>query len=139
MPPATPAIVPELLCSDVVATRAFYVDVLGFRVLYERPEEAFVYLTRDGCDLMFEQVDGPGRRWITGRLERPFGRGINLQIRARDVAALFGDVRAADPESIYAPLEEKAYRCGGRVVTNRQFVVRDPDGYLLRFAEEVEG
>jgi catechol 2,3-dioxygenase-like lactoylglutathione lyase family enzyme len=133
-----PLIVPELLCTDLNATKAFYIDPLGFSVTYERPEETFAYLTREGVDLMFEQVDGPGRRWLTGRLERPFGRGINLQIEARDVAGLFARVSAARPGSVYLPLEEKAYRCGTVWRANRQFLVQDPDGYLLRFAESTD-
>jgi catechol 2,3-dioxygenase-like lactoylglutathione lyase family enzyme len=138
MPTSSPALIPELLCFDLVVTKAFYVDVLGSHVAYERPEETFVYLTRDGCDVMFEQLDGPGRRWITGPLERPLGRGVNLQIRAREVAALDAAVRGAAPASVYVPLEDKGYRCGTRVLTNRPFVAKDPDGYLLRFAEGTE-
>lgn len=134
---ASPRIVPELLCTDLAATKAFYVGVLGFRVRYERPEETFAYLTRDGTDLMFEEAYGPGRRWITGPLERPFGRGVNFQIETTGVAELFARVEAASPSSVYLPLEEKRYRCGQVTETCRQFVVRDPDGYLLRFAETV--
>lgn len=132
-------IVPELLCSDVAATRAFYVDVLEFAVAYEREEETFIYLTRGGADLMFEQVDGPGRRWVTGPLQRPFGRGVNLQIQATGVASFFARVLAARPASIYLPIEEKRYQCGTRPCAVRQFVVQDPDGYLLRFAEDDDG
>jgi catechol 2,3-dioxygenase-like lactoylglutathione lyase family enzyme len=129
------SLVPELHCSDLAATTAFYVDVLGFRVLYDRPAEAFAYLARDGADLMFEQADGPGRRWLTGPLERPFGRGVNFQVEVAGVADLYAAVARACPAAVYLPLEERKYECGGRVETNRQFVVRDPDGYLLRFAE----
>ena len=130
-----PSLVPELLCTDLSATKAFYVGVLGFDVRYERPEETFVYLRREEADLMFEQADGPGRRWVTGPLERPLGRGVNFQIETRGVADLHARVVAGSPGSIYLPLEERRYRCGDRWATNRQFVVSDPDGYLLRFAE----
>ena len=37
-------LVPELYCSDIVVSRRFYCDILGFTVLYERPEERFLYL-----------------------------------------------------------------------------------------------
>lgn len=50
-----PALVPELICSDIARSRAFYCDVLGFSVVYERPGERFVYLEREGAEIMLEQ------------------------------------------------------------------------------------
>ena len=76
-------IVPEILCSDLSVTREFYLKVLGFAVLYERAAETFIYLSLGGADLMVEQVDGPGRRWVTGKLEKPFGRGPQSSNRNR--------------------------------------------------------
>jgi hypothetical protein len=38
--------------------------------------------------------------------------------------------------SLYVPVETKTYRVGDRDVTQRQFCVQDPDGYLLRFCED---
>mgnify|MGYP003606841985 FL=1 len=35
-------------------------------------------------------------------------------------------------------LEEKRYRVGDRSEGQRQFVVVDPDGYLLRFCEAID-
>jgi len=129
-------IVPELLCSDLSLTKSFYQGALGFRVVYERVEEAFVYFSLEGADLMFEQVNGPGRRWITGLLEKPYGRGMNLQIENSDVLAIYSRVSSKAANSIYVPLEEKSYACEGKNVVVRQFVVQDPDGYLLRFSQD---
>jgi catechol 2,3-dioxygenase-like lactoylglutathione lyase family enzyme len=129
-------IVPELLCADIAVTKRFYLQVLGFSVLFERAEETFACLGRAGVELMFEQVDGPGRRWITGPLEKPFGRGINFQIETDDVDALHAQVLAVAAERLYVPIEEKQYRCNDQIVSTHQFVVQDPDGYLLRFARD---
>jgi len=133
------ALVPELLCSDLSATKEFYVGVLGFAVGYERREETFIFLTLGGTELMFEQVDGPGRRWITGPLEKPYGRGINFQIDVPELGELYAAILARAPESIYLALEEKIYGVGDHFVTQQQFLVQDPDGYLLRFARELPG
>ena len=57
-------LVPELYCSDFERSLRFYVEILGFRILYDRPEEKFAYLDREGAELMIEQP--AGRRWLTG-------------------------------------------------------------------------
>ena len=107
-------------------------DALGFSVRFERPEERFAYLTRGPVHLMLEQADGPGRRFRIAPLEYPFGRGMNLQIQVPDVDNLHAQALRAGA-IIYIPLEERWYRQGGEGAGNRQFVVRDPDGYRLRF------
>ena len=43
--PTAPPVVPELDVADLARSVSFYVDVLGFRVRIERPEERFAYLT----------------------------------------------------------------------------------------------
>ena len=128
----TPRLIPELDVRNLGAALEFYVAQLGFRVLYERPEERFVMLEFEGARLMLEEATGPGRRFRTAPLEPPYGRGVNFQIQANDASALFGRLVSAGA-TIVIPLEEKWYRSGEQEVGNRQFVVADPDGYLLRF------
>lgn len=70
---AEAALVPELIVSDIEASTRFYVDVLGFGVRYERVEERFVYLEREGAELMLEQ--STGRRFLDGELEQPYVAG----------------------------------------------------------------
>jgi len=62
---ALKGLVPELYCSDIIESLKFYIDALGFRLLYERPEDKFAYLEREGSEIMLEQVD-VGRKWIAG-------------------------------------------------------------------------
>ncbi len=131
----TKKVVPELLCLNIKASLAFYTETLGFSLLYERPAEAFAYLSLAGVDFMLEQLDGPGRRWITGELSRPLGRGVNFQIEVDNVVTLYARVQERSPGAVYLPLEDKDYLCGSKISTNRQFIAQDPDGYLLRFAE----
>jgi catechol 2,3-dioxygenase-like lactoylglutathione lyase family enzyme len=129
-------LVPELDVSDLEEALAFYVGVLGFSIRYDRPEERFAYLERKGAELMLEEAAGPGRRFRTAPLERPFGRGVNLQIATPDVADLHARTLAAGAKLV-VPLEDRWYRAGDRESGNRQFVVADPDGYLLRFFEDL--
>jgi catechol 2,3-dioxygenase-like lactoylglutathione lyase family enzyme len=125
-------LVPELDVEDLDRSLAFYVEVAGFRKLFGRPEERFAYLDRDGAQLMLEEAAGPGRRFRTASLEHPYGRGINLMIEVGNIDSLHARVRAAGVE-IVIPLEERWYRENEVENGQRQFVVADPDGYLLRF------
>ena len=127
-----PRIIPELDVSDLEDALAFYVGVLGATVRHERPEHRFVYLDLEGAHLMLEEAAGPGRRFRTAPLERPFGRGLNLQIQVADARAIHRSVEAAGYEPL-VPLEERWYRADAIERGNLQFVVADPDGCLLRF------
>src|SRR5271168_2595460 len=102
-------LVPELYCSNIGRSLAFYVNVLGFSVRYSRPEERFAYLEREGAELMIEQSTDPFRNWVTGDLTPPFGRGINLQIQVTDITALLAAVTDAG-HPLFLELEDRWYR-----------------------------
>lgn len=136
-------LVPELDVTEVTRSLRFYVGVLGFRTLFERPVERFAYLERNGVELMIQEAAGPGRRFRTAPLEAPHGRGVNFQLRVDDVDGLHARAVAAGLNIVVA-MEERWYRVdvaetGGRwhvkgptEAGNRQFVLADPDGYLWR-------
>lgn len=130
-------LVPELLVAELAASLRFWCGLCGFRVAYDRPEERFAYLDRDGAQVMLEEAAGPGRRWVTGSLEQPFGRGINLQIAVVETAPILAALQAAAWPLYLAP-EEKWYRVAAGTAGLRQFLVQDPDGYLLRFAQPLQ-
>lgn len=131
------ALVPEFAVSDWKASRDFYVDLIGFTVAYERPEEGFCFLRLGDAQLMIDQI-GAGRTFDIAEapLEKPLGRGLNVQIRAPNVLAII-DRLTSSGISLYLPLEERWYRRNDAEVGNRQFVVADPDGYLLRLFEDL--
>ena len=134
MTDAAPRLIPELLVSDIAASLRFYFDVLGFTILYERPEECFAHLDREGARIILEQP--VGRTFLAGPLRHPYGLGMNLQIQVADVDALYATVQTADA-LVILPIEESWYRRDATLLGNRQFVVQDPDGYLLRFFENL--
>ena len=127
-------LVPELYCSEIERSVRFYVDVLGFVVQFARPEERFVYLDREGAEIMLEQPTG--RAFLPAALEHPYGRGVNFQIEVVDVASLYSAVTASGCP-VFLQLEDRWYRRDERAFGNRQFVVQDPDGYLLRFFQDL--
>jgi catechol 2,3-dioxygenase-like lactoylglutathione lyase family enzyme len=129
-----PALTPEFTVTDAARSTRFYVDVLGFEVRYERPEEGFAYLARGRAHLMLEELGG--RSFHRAVLEPPFGRGMHLQIEVDDVGA-FWEVVQASGAPIVLPIEDRWYRREDHEVGNRQFVTEDPDGYVLRFFESL--
>lgn len=128
-------LIPELDVLDLDESLRFYVGRLGFAVVYDRPEERFAFLDLEGAQLMLEEASGPGRRFHTG-LERPLGRGMNLQIQVADAAGLYERL-VAQGQPMWIELERRWYRRGDRELGNEQFVVADPDGYLLRFYSDL--
>ena len=125
-------IVPELYCTDLERSLNFYTEVCGFSVRYARPEERFAYLELDGAELMLEQTLWRERTFVAAVLAYPFARGMNWQIEVAGLPALHDRVIAHGCR-IFLPLEERWYRRETEEVGNRQFVVTDPDGYLLGF------
>ena len=133
---AVSGLVPELIVSDLKSSLQFWVGMLDFFVLYDRPEESFAYLRRDECDVMLEQPQDGQRSWITAPLEKPHGRGVNFQMENADWSVQLSKLReTAWP--LYLEPEEKWYRAGDEEVGQRQFLVQDPDGYLLRLCQPI--
>lgn len=127
-------LVPEFLVSDLDVSLAFYCGLLGFTVRYDRPENRFAYLEREGAELMLEEP--VGRTFLAARLKAPFGRGVNLQIQVSDLNAILAPLDTANV-LLFSPEEQVSYRREQDTVLQRQCVVQDPDGYLLRFAQLV--
>lgn len=125
------ALVPEFDVFDLQESLAFWCDGLGFGVAYDRPERGFAYLDRERAQVMLCGING---NWETGRLERPLGRGINFQITVSGIAPILASLHALE-----WPLFEEPhvvwYRTGNRESGYRQFLVQDPNGYLLRPSE----
>jgi len=128
------ALVPELTCSNFSRSLKFYTEILGFSIRYARLDENFAYLEREGSELMIEEATNSERMFVVGKLEYPYGRGMNLQIIVSDVNALYSKVQTAECD-IFLLIEDKWYETGDTKVGQRQFIVIDPDGYLLRFAQ----
>ena len=129
------AVVPELAVTDWRKSLVFYCDVLGFEMVYSRPDEAFAFLRHGEAQLMIDQI-GVGRTFgdAAGLVAGALGRGINLQIRVASLDPLLENLDGAGV-SLHLDCEERTYTIAGQDMVQRQFVVADPDGYLLRFCE----
>ena len=125
------SLIPELTVSDIERTKHFYIDILQFKIEYERPENQFVFLSLEENQLMFEQENG---NWSVGALEYPYGRGINFEMTVSSVKAIYERVLGAGIKP-FREMQANYYRNGDTNIVQKEFLVQDPDGYLLRFTE----
>jgi len=121
--------IPELSVFDIEQTKRFYND-LGFKIEYERLEEKFVFMSFQDSQFMFEQIHDNG--WNIGELIYPLGRGINFSIAVDDIEGLYKLVKTLNLE-IYRELNRSIYQVNGTEETQTEFLIQDPNGYLLRF------
>ncbi|APO53579.1 catechol 2,3-dioxygenase-like lactoylglutathione lyase family enzyme [Bradyrhizobium diazoefficiens] len=126
-------LVPELSVSDIQESLSFWRDLLGFEVAYDRPDARFAYLVRGRLQVMLCELNG---RWETAEMQRPFGRGINFQMAVDRIEPM---LKALDDARwpLYEQPNEVWYRVGDLEVGQREFLVQDPDGYLMRFVERL--
>lgn len=88
-----------------------------------------------GVELMLNEIvqgkTGRDQGWNTGKLEKPFGRGINPQFDVESVDTVYHQLEKAK-WPIFLPIHDAWYRRNELELGNRQFLVLDPDGYQLR-------
>ncbi len=126
-------LIPELSVSNFKESLRFYTEVLGFKVEYKRDESKFAMISLQGTQIMIEEINN---NWNTGKLEYPFGRGINFQIEVDEIQPILDSLKK-NKYPIFIEPKENWYRVGNQVLGNKEFLVQDPDGYLLRFAEDL--
>ena len=122
-------LIPELSVFDIFQTKNFY-EELGFKIEYERQEEKFVFMSFQDSQFMFEQIHDEG--WNTGELTYPLGRGVNFSIAVDDIENLYTLVKSKKLE-IYKKLTKSVYLVNGIEEIQMEFLIQDPNGYLLRF------
>ncbi|AVO46056.1 bleomycin resistance protein [Phreatobacter cathodiphilus] len=133
-----PPLVPELVVTDLDRSLAFWLDVMGFRIRYQRPEHRFAYLMRGAAHVMLVERRPPdharGETWTGGALEPPFGRGINFQIQVDDVGPALA-LLAQKNWPLFREPRDAWYRKDDVEVGQREVMFQDPDGYLVRFGQ----
>ena len=122
------SLIPELSVTDINKSKEFYLN-LGFKIKYERPENKFCFLELEQNQIMIEQIND---NWNTGSLEYPFGRGINISMSISNVEELYNNLKNKNIK-IFKELEVHTYRVDDKEYQDKEFLIQDPDGYLLRF------
>ncbi len=126
--------IPELDVTNLNNSLKFY-RTCGFKIEYERKEDKFVFLSLGEIQFMLQELV-LDNKWETGKLEYPFGRGINFQLEVDDVNKIYESLKD-NGYKIMVEMEENWYRQDDKLLGNKEFLVQDPDGYLFRFSEDL--
>lgn len=127
-------LIPELSVSNLNKSLEFYKNC-GFEIEYDRPENKFTFISLEGSQMMLQEISENGK-WSFGKLNYPFGNGINFQIEVKDVDKIYKRLNEIN-YPIAFDMEENWYRENDKLLGNKELLVQDPDGYLLRFCEDL--
>ena len=82
------SLIPELSVSNIEISKKFYLNI-GFKIKYERLDDKFAFLELENNQIMIEEIN---ENWNTGKLEYPFGRGINLSMTIKDLDSYYNNL-----------------------------------------------
>lgn len=118
---------PVFLVDDIAATMQWYRDNLRFdgRAVPPSPPHTFAILTRDGVEIMLQQLAGYRK---SDHYRERNGGVWSVYLRVDGVRELFRELSGRAGVEILEPLRVQPYG-------ETEFVVRDPNGYVLVFAE----
>ena len=128
-------IIPELSVTNLDNSLNFY-KTLGFKIEYERPENRFIFLSMGEIQFMIQEISD-NDKWDIAPLSYPFGNGINFQLEVDNVEKIYNNLKNNNYKIAYE-IEENWYRQDNKLLGNKEFLVQDPDGYLLRLFEDLE-
>ena len=126
--------IPELSVTNLENSLKFY-QTIGFKIEYERPEQKFVFLSLGEIQFMLQEIT-ENDKWDVAPLSYPFGNGINFQLEVDNVDVIYNAL-VNNNYKIAFDMEENWYRQDDKLLGNKEFLVQDPDGYLLRFSEDL--
>lgn len=127
-------LIPELSITNLENSLNFY-KTLGFKIEYERPENKFAFLSFGEIQIMIQELTD-NDKWDIAPLSYPFGNGINFQLEVDNVELIYNNLKSSGYKIAFE-IEENWYRQDDKLLGNKEFLVQDPDGYLLRFSEDM--
>ena len=127
-------IIPELSVSNLSESLKFY-KTIGFKTEYERPENKFVFVSLDEIQFMLQEISD-NDKWDVAPLTYPFGNGINFQLEVNDVEKIYNNLKENNYKITFE-MEENWYRQDDKLLGNKEFLAQDPDGYLIRFSQDL--
>lgn len=127
-------IIPELSVTNLKESLKFY-QTVGFKIEYERVENKFVFLSLGEIQFMIQEISLEDK-WNIAPLKYSFGNGVNFQLEVENVDKIYNLLKENNYKIAFE-MEENWYRQDNKLLGNREFLVQDPDGYLIRFSEDL--
>jgi catechol 2,3-dioxygenase-like lactoylglutathione lyase family enzyme len=127
------SLIPELYVLNFQKSVDFYIQVLGFKIEYTRDTPQFAFLSYHKSQIMIQQED-ENEDWHNAKPEYPFGRGINFQIETNNAQQLIDSLKKIN-YPLKRGLQDSYYKVENYSYGYSEFLVMDPDGYLLRFSQ----
>ena len=130
-------LIPELSVFDLKKSINFYTEVLGFEIKYSKPGFAMIVLNK--CQIMLKQLTLPSSNesWnVTDGMKCPLVRDVNFLIILPNISMLYNSLKQHN-NKIFIDLLIRDYQENN--ITNHalEFLVQDPNGYLLRFQQDI--
>ena len=126
--------IPELAVSNLENSLRFY-KIAGFKIEYDRPENKFAFISLGEIQFMLQEISN-NDKWELAPLTYPFGNGINFQLEVNNLDEIYSNLKNSNYKIAF-DIEENWYRQNDKLLGNKEFLVQDPDGYLLRFSEDL--
>lgn len=128
--------IPEFDVFNLEESLNFYTKLIGFHIEYDRKEDKFAFLQLENVQIMLQEIDIENNKWGTGKLEYPLGVGINFQIEVPNIDEIYNKLKKFNYK-IFVEIEDHWYRKENTLLGCREFLVQDPNGYLLRFSQDL--
>ena len=122
------SLIPELSVTNIEKSKEFYLN-LGFRIMYERKEDKFCFLYLEDNQIMIEEINN---NWNVGEMKYPFGNGINISMTVSDIDSFYESI-ISKKIVLFRKIKTSKYRVDDIIYEDKEFLLQDPDGYLLRF------
>lgn len=129
--------IPEFDVFNLEDSIHFYVDLIGFHIEYDRKEDRFAFLQLENIQIMIQEIDKENNKWATGELKYPLGVGINFQIDVTNIDEIYLRLKKENYQ-IFVDMEDHWYRKDNVLMGCREFLVQDPNGFVLRFSQDLE-
>ena len=126
--------IPELSVSNLETSLNFY-KTAGFKLEYNRPENKFAFISLGEIQFMLQEISD-NEKWALSPLSCPFGNGINFQLEVDNLDEIYHNFIKANYKIAF-DIEENWYRQDDKFLGNKEFLIQDPDGYLLRFSMDL--
>lgn len=127
-------LLPELYVESFERSIFFYSQILQWKIEYTRESPRFAFLSYFGSQIMIQELLPSDLE--QEQLRPPYGKGMNFQIETPTVQKIIDQLKKHD-YPLKRGIKESWYEDGEVAYGCREILVSDPDGYLLRFSQDV--